>query len=158
MYNLSSKTAELELPVILKLFSSSTSKYMVGLSLTIHCITIFCILYRVCHKISPKTNKKKMQIFKSDRSVRLSIEIKGKQVHSNFLIPASRVFKIHLKTCHQLHLSFSHISFRDTAFFVNRNNISITVTPADLIVCLKLVPSSEIGHAFVVNVLVVTPL
>ena len=62
-----------------------------------------------------------------------------------------------LKTCHQLHLSFSNVPFRDTPFFVNGDYVPITVPPADLVAHLKLMASSKIRHALVVNVLVLTP-
>lgn len=64
---------------------------------------------------------------------------------------------LRLKTCNQLHLSFSNISFWNTPFFVNWDYITITIAPADLVAHLKLMASSKIWHAFIVNVLILTP-
>lgn len=63
-----------------------------------------------------------------------------------------------LETGHQLHLPFSNIPFRDAPFFVNGDYVTVAVAPADLVAHLKLMMARpKIWHAFVVNVLVLTP-
>ena len=62
-----------------------------------------------------------------------------------------------LETCHQLHLSFSDVSFWNTPFFVNGDYVTIAIAPADLVAHLKLVASSKVWHALIVDVLILTP-
>lgn len=62
-----------------------------------------------------------------------------------------------LETCHELHLSFSNVSFWDTPFFVNGDDVTIAIPPADLVAHLKLPASSEVWHTLIVNVLILTP-
>lgn len=62
-----------------------------------------------------------------------------------------------LKTCHQLHLSFPDVPLRDAPFFVNGDDVTIAIAPADLVAHVEMAASSKVGHTFIVNVLVLTP-